>query len=225
MGTAESGGGVFYVLSNLHLRLTDWLPAYAKSREVPWPPNFVWLGLFALFFALYVLRRKESANRAFPRHAHAVFALAGGIVFFFAFVLNPRTVLYNPERTVVAPDNPLTFYSMSRVVRKPEPGHFLLPDDGRSYVFAFSSVRKLVRLRLEFGSETADCQVKVEYFDAPVFDGRAVKEMRFLELAAPPAYPYRGGWLYFVTLRLGTSEGGVTAATPYGFRLMPEAAI
>ncbi len=224
MGTAETGGGIFYVLSNLHLRLTDWLPAYAKSREGPWPPNFIWLGLFVAFVLVYALSRRKDANRAFPLRAHAVFALAGGAVFFFAFVLNPRTVLYGPERTIVAPETPLTFYSMSRVVRKSEPGRFLLPDDGRAYVFAFSSVRKLSRLRLEFGSETADCQVKVEYFDAPVFDGRTAKAMRSLELAAPPAYPFRGGWLYFMTLRLGTSEG-VTDATPYSFRLTPEATI
>lgn len=224
MGTAETGGRIFYVLSNLHLRLTEWLPAYAKSREGPWPPNFIWLGLFALFVGLYALGRRESANRTFSWRAHAAFALAGGAVFFFAFVLNPRTVLYSPERTVVAPGTPLTFYSMSRVARKPEPGRFLLPDDGRAYVFAFSSARKFGRLRLEFGSETADCPVALEYFDAPIFDGRTAKEVRSLELASPPAYAYRGGWLYFVTLRLGTSEG-VTDATPYSFRLTPEATI
>jgi hypothetical protein len=225
MGTAETGGGIFYVLSNLYLRLTDWLPAYAKSREGPWPPNFIWLGLFALFIAIYALRRRESAGRTFPRRAHAAFALAGGVLFFVGFVVYPRTVLYAPQQTTFPPGESLTFYSMSRVVRRPEPGRFLLPDGGRAYVFAFSSPRKLGRLHLEFGSETADCPVKVEYFDAPVFDGRTAKETRSLELAAPPAYAFRGGWLYFVTLRLGMSEEGVTAATPYSFKLMPEAAI
>ena len=224
MGIAETGGRIFYVLSNLHLQVTDWLPAYAKSREGPWPPNFVWLGLFVLFVALYALRRRESANRTFPWRAHAFFALAGGVLFFVGFVLYPRTVLYSPERTVVAPGTALTFYSMSRVVRQPEPGRFLLPDDGRAYVFAFSSARRLGRLNLEFGSQTADCPVKLEYFDAPVFDGRTAKETRSLELISLPAYAYRGGWLYFMTLRLGTSEG-VTDATPYSFRLTPEATI
>jgi hypothetical protein len=146
-------------------------------------------------------------------------------VFFVLFVLYPRTVLYAPQRTEFPSGGLLTFYSMSRVVRQPDPGRFLLPDGGRDYVFAFSSARRLGRLSLEFGSETADCPVKLEYFDAPVFDGRTAKETRSLELISLPAYPYHGGWLYFMTLRLGTSEGGVTAAAPYSFRLAPESAI
>jgi hypothetical protein len=238
MGTAETGGGIFYVLSNLHLRLTDWLPAYAKSREGPWPPNVIWLALFALFVVSYAFGRKDGAGKtaggyrpeardplAFPLRAHAAFALIGGSVFFVLFVLYPRTVLYAPQRTESPSGGLLTFYSMSRVVRRPEPGRFLLPDDGRAYVFAFSSARRLGRVSLEFGSETADCPVKLEYFDAPVFDGRTAKETRSFELISLPAYPYHGGWLYFMTLRLGTSEGGVTAAAPYSFRLAPESAI
>ena len=221
MGTAETGGGIFYVLSNLHLRLTEWLPAYAKSREGPWPPNFVWLGLFALFVALYALSRRESANRTFPWRIHAVFALLGGALFFAGFVLYPRTVLYAPQRTAFPSGGSLTFYSMSRVVRQPEPGTFLLPDGGRDYVFTFSSAEKLGRLRFEFGSETADGPMALEYFDAPVFKGMTARETRSLELDHPPAYAYRGKWLYFVTVRMGEVRTGVSAATPFRFSLIP----
>ena len=235
MGTAETGGGIFYVLSSLHLRLTEWLPAYAKSREGPWPPNFVWLGLFALFVALYALGRKEGAGKtadgyrpeargplAFPVRAHAAFALIGGALFFVLFVLYPRTVLYAPQRTAFPSREPLTFYSMSRVVLQSEPGRFLLPDGGRDYVFTFSSPAKLSRLRLEFGSETADGPMALEYFDAPVFQGTTAREMRSLELDLPPAYAYRGEWLYFVTVRMREMTNGVSAATPFRFSLIPE---
>jgi len=222
MGTAETGGGIFYVLSNLHLRLTEWLPAYAKSREVPWPPNFVWLGLFALFVALYVLRRRESANKIYPRRAHAAFALAGGIVFFFGFILYPRTVLYAPQQTAFPGGGSLTFYSMSRVVRQPEPGRFLLPDGGRNYVFTFSSTQKLARLGLEFGSETADGPMVLEYFDAPVFKGMSARETRSIALEDPPAYAYHGEWLYFLTVKMGELRTGVSAASPFRFRLEAE---
>ncbi|HEX2695893.1 MAG TPA: hypothetical protein VHP61_09075, partial [Acidobacteriota bacterium] len=221
MGTSETGGGIFYVLSNLHLRLTDWLPAYAKSREGPWPPNFIWLGLFALFVALYALRGHERANRTFPWRAHAAFALAGGALFFVGFVLYPRTVLYAPQQTTFPPGGSLTFYSMSRVVRQPEPGRFLLPDGGRDYVFIFSSGRKLDGLRFEIGSETADCPAKLEYFDAPVLEGRTANATRAADLAAPPAYAYRNGWLYFVTVRLGRAAEGPTAERPCVLRLRP----
>jgi hypothetical protein len=235
MGTAETGGGIFYVLSNLHLRLTEFLPAYAKSREGPWPPNVIWLGLFALFVASYAFGRKDGAGKtaggyrpeargplAFPPRAHAAFALIGGSVFFVLFVFFPRTVLYAPQRTAFPEGGSLTFYSMSRVVRQPEPGTFLLPEGGRDYVFAFSSGPKLARLRLEFGSEMADGPIALDYFDAPVFKGVTARETRSLELDHPPAYAFRGGWLYFVTVRMGELKSGVSAATPLRFSLVPE---
>ncbi len=229
MGTAETGGGIFYVLSSLHLRLTEWLPAYAKSREGAWPPNFIWLGLFALFIVSYAVGHKDGAGKTADGYrpearrplAHAAFALIGGAVFFVLFVLYPRTVLYAPQRTAFPEGGSLTFYSMSRVVRQPEPGRFLLPDGGRDYVFAFSSARKLARLRLELASETADGPISLDYFDAPVFKGRTARERRSLDLEDPPAYPYRGGWLYFVTVRMRGLESGVSAASPFRFSLIP----
>jgi hypothetical protein len=221
MGTAETGGGIFYVLSNLHLRLISWLPAYAKSREVAWPPNYVWLAIFAAFVALYAVSRKGSASKAFPMRAHAAFALIAGAMFFAGFVFYPRTVLYAPQKVEVPGGDTLTFYSMSRVVRQPEPGLFLLPDGGRDYVFTFSSAEKPARLRLEFGSETTEGPVALDYFDAPVFTGSLSREMHSLDLDRLPAYPYRGEWLYFLTLKLDALKSGVSAAAPFRFRIAP----
>lgn len=219
MGTAETGGGIFYVLSNIYLRWTEWLPAYAKSREGPWPANGVWLGLFALFVLAYILWGSGRGRKAIPTRAHGVIAALCGVVFLYAFVLFPRTVLYAPEEAEGPSGAPMTFYSMSRVVRRPEPGTFLLPDDGRAYVFTFRSAKKLDRLGFQMGPGGTDAPVSLEFFDAPVFKGQAGAEARTFELAAPPAYPYRGGWLYFVTVRLGASNGAVTSATPFRFRL------
>ncbi len=221
MGTAETGGGIFYVLSGLHTRLTEWLPSYAKSRVGPWPPNLIWLGIFALFVALYVMSRRKDASLAFPLRAHAALALAGGALFFVGFVLYPRTVLYAPQRTTFPSGGSLTFYSMSRVVRQPEPGEFLLPDGGRDYVFAFSCGRKLGGLRLELGPGTADCPAELRYFDASIPDDRTPNATRAAALAAPPAYAYRNGWLYFVTVRMGKGAGAPTAERPCVFRLLP----
>lgn len=234
MGTAETGGRIFYVLSNLHLRLTDLLPAYAKSREGPWPPNLIWLGLFALFVASYAFGRKDGAGKAaggyrpeargpqaFPPRAHAAFALIGGSVFFVLIVLFPRTVLYAPQRTAFPEGGSLTFYSMSRVVRQPEPGTFLLPDGGRDYVFAFSSGRKLESLRLEIGPEAVGCPAALYYFDAPVLEGQAGRAAFAVDLGARPAYAFRHGWLYFVTVRLGRAVEYPTAGRPCAFRLLP----
>jgi hypothetical protein len=219
MGNAEKGGGIFYVLSNLHVHLTDFLPAYIKSREDPWPANFVWIGIFALVILLYALGRRGNKESAFSAGTRAAFAAILGALFFAGFVLFPRTVLYDPAPVDFPLGEKVTFYSMSRVVRQEEPGKFLLPDDDRAYVFMFSARRGLGDIRLGFGSDSADCPVRLEYFDTALYDGRTERETRSVLLEAPPAYDFKGSNLYIVTIRLGKAEGTLTPERPYRFEL------
>jgi hypothetical protein len=206
VGAMEKGGGIFYILSSLHFDLTGLLPVYIKSREGAWPPNFYWLGALAVFILVYALVRKPSRNVSFRWRTHVLFT---------------RTVLFNPVNTVFPSGERLTFYSMSRVARQVEPGSFLLSEDGRAYVFSFSTRRKIGKLRFEFGSKAGDYDVGLDYFDHPVFEGRTAGEVRSLDLSSPPAYAYKNAYLYFVTLRLGKSAGVRTAENPYIFKLVP----
>jgi len=221
VGATEKGGGIFYILSNLHFDLTAWLPVYIKSREGAWPPNFYWLGALAVFVLVYALAKRPSRDFDFRWRTHVLFTAAGGMLFFFWFVLYPRTVLYKPLNTAFPSGERLTFYSMSRVARQVEPGSFLLPEDGRAYVFSFTSRRKIGKLRFEFGSKAGDYDAELTCFDHPVFEGRTIGEVRSLDLLSPPAYAYKNACLYLVTLRLGKGAGVRTAENPYFFKLVP----
>jgi len=221
VGNTERGGALFYILSNLHFDLTGLLPVYIKSRVGPWPLNFYWLAGLVVFVLVYALARRPSRDLSFRWRTHVLFAAAGGALFFVWFVIYPRTVLFNPVNTAFRSGERLRFYSMSRVARQIEPGSFLLPEDGRAYVFTFTSHRKIGKLRFEFGSKAGDYDAELTYFDLPLFEGQTAGEVRSLDLPSPPAYEYKNAYLYFVTLRLGKGVGVRTAENPYFFKLVP----
>jgi len=221
VGNTERGGAIFYILSNLHFDLTGLLPVYIKSREGPWPLNFYWLAGLAVFVLVYALARRPSRDLSFQWRTHVLFAAAGGTLFFFWFAIYPRIVLFNPVNTAFPSGERLRFYSISRVARQVGPGSFLLPEDGRAYVFMFTSRRKLGKLRFEFGSKAGDYDAGLTYFDLPLFEGRTAGEVRSLDLPSPPAYEYKNAYLYLVTLRLGKGAGVRTVENPYLFRLVP----
>ena len=220
VGNTERGGALFYLMSNLHFDLTGLLPVYIKSRKGPWPLNFYWMGGLVVFILIYALARRPSRHLQFRWRTHVLFAAAGGTLFFFWFVIFPRTVLSNPVGTAFPSGERLWFYSMSRIARQVEPGRFLLPEDGRAYVFTFTSRRKIGKLRFEFGSKAGDYDAGLTYFDLPVFAGRTIGEIRSLDLPSPPAYKYKNAYLYIVTLRLGKGVGVRTIENPYLFRLV-----
>jgi hypothetical protein len=179
------------------------------------------MGGLAVFVLVYALARRPSRDLSFRWRTHVLFAAAGGTLFFFWFVIFPRTILSNPVNTAFPSGERLRFYSMSRIARQVEPGRFLLPEDGRAYVFTFTSRRKIGKLRFEFGSKAGDYDVGLTYFDLPLIEGRTSGEVRSLDLPSPPAYKYKNAYLYFVTLRLGKGAGVRTIENPYLFRLVP----
>ncbi len=221
VGNTERGGAIFYLMSNLHFDLTGLLPVYIKSRQGAWPPNFYWMGGLAVFILVYALIRRPSKDMSFGWRTHVLLAAAGGMLFVLWFILFPRTTLSNPMTTTLPSGERLRFYSMSRIARQVEPCRFLLPEDGRSYVFNFTSRWKLKKLRFEFGSRAGDYDVGLSYFDLPFFEGRTAGEFQSLELPSPPAYKYKNTYLYIVTLRLGKGAGVRTVENPYLFRLVP----
>ncbi|MDH4198100.1 MAG: hypothetical protein OEW05_11865, partial [Candidatus Aminicenantes bacterium] len=149
-GSTERGGALFYLLSNLHIQVTRYLPSYTKSAEGTWWPNIAWFVLAALFIAGYFAarERKKDTRTATP----LVFALAAVALIFVWLGMFPRPVLMNPTRVHYPSGVDLTFYSLSRVARQTDPGRFLLPQDGRSYIFTFQSLEPLADLRFDFGS-------------------------------------------------------------------------
>ncbi len=218
-GATERAGTLFTLLGNLHFQVASLLPSYSKSAEGPWLPNTIWPALLALLIAGYFIRRRREFHLSPVARPGA--ALAGLAAFFACFVLYPRPVLTNPARIDYPGGERLLFWSLSRVARQAGPGVFLLPQDGRSYVFTFQAREPLKALHLEFGSPAADDELEVRYFDEPVFAGRTAGAVKSVDLASPPAYAYQGTSLYWVTVTWKRAAGPRPAEVPCGFVLRP----
>jgi hypothetical protein len=222
-GTTERGGGIFYLLSNLHFRLPDGLPSYIKIEAGRWLPNAIWIGILAVFIAAYLIvrRRPARASARLPLPLQAGIASAALAVVFFGVAFYPRLVLYAPVRVVYPSRERLTFYSLSRVARMKEPGRFALLEDDRSYTFIFSSPAPLRELDLEVGSEAGDYRAGLVLFDKPVFAGETRREFKSVPIPSPPFYKLGRAYLYRITLELQRRSEVSTTRHPYLFALRP----
>ena len=217
-GTTERAGTLFTILGNLHFQVSDVLPSYIKSAEGPWLPNILWPAALGLFLAGYFVKRRAEFDHVPIRVGAAAVLLA---VYFACFVLYPRPVLSDPSRVDYPGGEKLLFWSLSRVARQTEPGVFLLPQDGRAYVFTFQVREPLRALHLEFGSPGADDDIEVRYFDEPVFAGRTSNGRKSVDLASPPAYAFKGTSLSWVTVKWKRTAGPRPSEAPCAFVLRP----
>jgi hypothetical protein len=214
-GTRERGGGLFYLLSNIHFRLPDFLPSYSKSAEGTWLPNFFWPAAVVLFIAVYALLKKRRLS--ISPAGHILMAGAGCVIFFFWLVLYPRLVPQNPVRAVLPSRERVTFYSLSRSARMSEAGRFLLSEDGRSYRFFFTTPSPLRELKFSLGSTAGDYAWRLHIFDEVFAEGQTVKDTRTLSLSSPPYYPLGKSSFYTLVLDLGPGAGVTTRLDPYLF--------
>jgi hypothetical protein len=218
-GATERGGGLFYILSNLHFHLPSFLPSYLKVEEWKWLPNFIWIGLLLLFIAAYLVTRKHDFSLKFP--VYVLLTSAGIAVFFFLIVLYPRVVLLNPVKAPFPSGEKITFYSLSRVARMEEPGKFLLPEDNRSYTFYFTSRHKIEKFQFEFGSLAGDYSCNLTFFDKNFFDRKTSKEIKNLPYPSPPFYWLKNVYLYRITIDLKNESAISTAQNPYLLSFWP----
>ena len=222
-GTTERGGGIFYLLSNLHFRLPNFLPSYLKVEEAGWLPNTVWIAVLAAFIAAYLLIRPRSAagKQAVPMPRLIGFTSAGLVLVFFWIAFYPRLVLYTPVKVAFASRERATFYSLSRAAKMKEPGRFALLEDNRSFTFTFATPRPLRELGIEVGSEEGDYRARLILFDKPVFDQETRREFKTVSIPAPPSYKLGKLRLYMVTIELERRSDVSTARNPYFFALRP----
>jgi hypothetical protein len=219
-GTTERGGGLFYLLSNIHFRLPDFLPSYIKTAEGTWLPNFLWLAAVVLFVAVYVTVKKRRLSISLT--GHILLAGAGCLIMFFWLALYPRLVPQNPVRTVLPSRERVTFYSLSRAARMSEAGRFLLNEDDRSYRFFFTTPSPVRQLKFSLGSTEGDYAWRLRVFDEVFAEGQTVKEVRTLNLSSPPYYPLGKSSFYTLVLDLGPGVGVTTRLNPYLFRVQFE---
>lgn len=218
-GAADRGGDLFYLLSNFHHSLTQWLPSFLKVEDWHWTPNFVWPALTAVFVVLYLLARKKPKRMAFGGHL-ALTAIVLG-VFFAWFTAVPRLTLYSPVDATLPGGPTWTFYNLSRVADMHQPARFSLLEDGRDYDFHFASPTKLERLRIDFGSDQGDYELRLGFWDdkAETYVTRHALDMRVFD--APPAYRRGDEYVYRVSIGVKNLSGARTIDFPYQFALGP----
>lgn len=216
-GTTERGGGLFYLLSNLHFDLTRLLPSYLKVEDRSWLPNLVWPAILAVFVLAYALSKKKPVRLSLAGHAAA--ACAAVALFFVWFALFPRPVLVSPTRVKLLSGDRVTFYSLSRSARSVGPGRFLLREDGRSYRFYLTTDRPIAELGIDFGSEFGDYASSVRIFDERLLTERTVREVKAVRLGEPPGYKLGRKSLYGIILDIGKGTVAASDQRPYQFAL------
>jgi len=219
-GETERAGTLFLHLSNLHLFLPKFLPAFTKMEDGHWPPNFIWIAAIPLFAFLYWAVKKHSFS--FRYSFHVVIVLVGLALILCWIILYPRPVLLYPKNTSFPTGEKIVFYSLGRVAKMEEPGKFILPEANRDYVFYFTSWRRIPKFKLELGAEQGKYDVRVQYFDKELFKGITEEEIRSLDFTPSSSYPLKKRHLYRISLSLKNISGVSTRQHPYRFSIIPQ---
>jgi hypothetical protein len=218
VGETDRAGLLFLQLSNLHFSLPKFLPSFLKIEDSFWPPNIVWVVLFALFILAYKLTKKHSFP---PKYSHFLSGSMIGLgVFYLWFVFYPRTVIVHPQNITYPSGEKITFYAYSRSARMTSPGVFNLIEDNRLYSFYFSSWRELPDLHLDFGSEKGVYAAEIKYFDQDIFRGQTRAEFKALRFPPVPPYTLKNQNLYHISIFLENRSDINTQESPYRFSIL-----
>ncbi|MGD2294529.1 MAG: hypothetical protein PVF22_01670 [Candidatus Aminicenantes bacterium] len=217
-GETQRAGQLFIHMSNLHFYLPQFLPSYLKTDNRGWLPNYIWIGVFFLFIAGYVLVKKHSL-RLKPGVSVIIVCLALLLVFFWG-VLYPHPVLLSPENMTFPSGEKVTFYSLGRVLRMTLPGEFQLPRDNRSYVFFLTSWRPIEAFNIDFGSKHGVFDVEIRYFDQKIFAGQIREEKKSVRIPASPCYRLKKRNLYRISIELKKESGLLAYSHPFLFKIM-----
>jgi hypothetical protein len=143
------------------------------------------------------------------------------VLVFFWLALYPRTVLMYPQNTTYPTGEKITYYSLGRVAKMPEPGKFQLPRDNRAYVFHFTSWQKIKELHVDFGSIEGVFDVDLQLFDKVLFKGKTSHNIQRLRLSDPDFYRYKNTHLYRLSIELRRESGAIAFSKPYLFSIQP----
>ena len=99
-----------------------------------------------------------------------------------------------------------------------QPARFSLLEDGRDYDFYFASPTRLDKLRIDFGSDQGDYELRLGFWDDPAgtYIDPAGLDMRVFD--APPAYRRGGEYLYRVSIGVKNLSGARTDRLPLPVR-------
>ena len=219
-GETQRAGQLFIHLSNLHFYLPQFLPSYLKIDNRGWSPNILWILVFVLFIAAFLIVKKHTFKTKISVHVGIVCLTL--VLVFLSGVLYPKTILQDPTNMTIPTGDRLTFYSLGRVIRMPSPGQFQLPRDRRSYVFYFSSWRPLDEFKLDFGSLDGEFEVDIKYFDMDLYKGTVSKEIKSIPVSPSAYYHFKKRYLYRLSIELFRTSGVIAYTNPFLFSLRPQ---
>ena len=214
-------GDLFVQLGNVRLFLPPLLPSFIKVDNAGYLPNYVWVGLVILFIGAYLVFGK-AGNKPLSRRFHAVAAaalLGGGVCL---GVLFPRVPLYPSWPVKYSSGGSLGFYLMPMgrgVVAKKE-GELYLHFE-KSYRFIFASREKLAKIKLTYGSPVGEHEVRMNYFDTPLQETRADREIKGLIFDPKAPYRLRDLYIYEIDLSLKKFSGENLLVDPYFLKISP----
>ncbi len=220
-GYTGRAGDLFVHLSSLRFFWPPFLPSFIKVDNRGYAPNYVWIGLLALFVAAYIVfGRKRGRPLPFGFHAAAAALLLAGAA----------TLWVAAPRPALSPSLPIDFASGGRLGFFPaQAGGGVIPGtDGslylhfaRSYRLYFASREEPASIELTYGSLKGTHRVAMSLFDVPLLADRTDREAKTLVFRPAASYRIGGLRLYLLNVTLEHASGESMLDAPYRVRIRP----
>jgi hypothetical protein len=223
-GYTGRAGDLFIHLSSLRSYWPPFLPSFLKVDNRGYAPNYVWVGILALFVAAYfVFGRQAARPLPFRFHAGAAACLLAGAA--ALWVASPRPAL--------SPSLPVDLASGGRLGFFPaQAGPGVIPaSDGslylhfaKTYPIYFASREALTSIELTYGSVQGSHRVSMSLFDLPLLVDRTDRETKSLLFRPKASYKVRGLFLYLLNISLEHVSDESMLEAPYRLRIRPRPA-
>ncbi|MGB6339147.1 MAG: hypothetical protein WBF32_05170 [Candidatus Aminicenantaceae bacterium] len=212
-------GEMFVHLSNMYIFLPHFLPSFIKVNNIGYVPNYLWILAIVIFVCAYAFIKREMRLK---RTFYLVFALSLLLLVFLLWVLFPRPSLYDTRTFSYSPQVALGYYlfPMGDGVVVKKTAEFYLHREN-NYRILFSSRRARENLQLNFGSEKGEYEVRLNFFDLPIFEGKTSYEKRTITLDPPVYYQYNDLYLYEIHLNLKKLSSESMLVDPFFFQIVP----
>ncbi len=212
-------GEMFVELSNMSIFLPHFLPSFIKVDNIGYIPNYLWILAIVIFVCVYVFHKKEMhLKKAF----YYGFGLSLLLCAFLLWVLFPRPSLYETRTFRYSPQIALGYYlfPMGDGVVVKKTAEFYLHRE-KDYKILFSSRKARENLQVNFGSEKGEHEIRMSFFDLPIFEGKTSYETKTITLNPSTYYPYKNLYLYEIQLDLTKISSESMLVDPFFFQIVP----
>ena len=212
-------GDLFVHLGNVRFFLPALLPSFIKVDNTGYWPNYAWPAALLAMVGIYVFSRKEKPWGPTARTLAVGAGLAAAVCL---WVLYPRGVVFPVKTIASSPQREFGFtaYPTAKGVIARDTGEIYLHAD-RPYTFFYSSRAPFEKLRLAFGSEKGEYDVRLRLFDLPLLETRTSRGTREFVFEPRASYRVRNLYVYEIGVGLEHLSGESMQLDPFFFQLTP----